>query len=923
MKRLLIRIAVILVSIEVLYLVAANAVLNLPATQSWLNRLQPERTLYHWNSAWTWFPFRVRVTGFTINGQSWSQQWQMSAPAISGSLSLLPLFAETLHFDDVETGDIVVRFRPRPSPDRDDAAIRQYYPVIEGRDPNLPAEPVPTQTPGWRMTFDVRRINGQNDVWLAANRMTVVGEAAATITRQNHNGPLTISDGSADLTVKSLSVAGREVSDNASIKGTFAFATFVPQENRGLNLLPFLSLDADIDVPVSGLDFLDFFFTKVADMNLSGNGGLKGHVAYDRGALAPGTDVNLAADTLTVDLSPYSTHGSGNVAITVDAAAPDTLDANFQFKSVSVFRDAQHQTLFDGDNIAIAVARSAKIAPGANTEIVPRRVTMTIPSVTVPDVSVFQTYVPDDWNVEVLGGSGSLQGKAELSGQALDFDLTLSSDAAKVGFAGNSFETGLTLGILAKGQADGQAATIDAGGSYVDLDDSRLKTDQGDKSAPWHTHLAISKGEARFGLGGEADSATGLVGFWSLFAKQDLKSLLASVDGEAQAVLSVSDLGWVNFLFKNPFSLALEDSAEVDADLTVRSGRLVEGSHVAMPARDFTLNILDYIVEGSGGFDLVVAKGGANPDLRLDANLLDASLRLEDEKTAVVDQVTLAVTATAESVSLKQGGSVKQVELSIPSAKITDMAAYNTYLPEGSPVRILDGTADLSAKLVMDEATSTGFVKMKTSRISADVVGDRISGIIGLDVAIKGGSAKDKSFDISGSSLTVDGVRLSGEHATSGDWNGRVDIATGRVIWKRPMTLDVKAGFRLLDARPLLAIFDTSSKANNWLDRLLDLKNIRGNATISVAPKQVVVPYAFATSDTIDVGAKGIFRKGDRQGVFYARSGKLAGILAVDNDQKRFGLIDATGKFDTYVPGGPLPDMRGDPPAGRSKERNP
>ena len=109
-----------------------------------------------------------------------------------------------------------------------------------------------------------------------------------------------------------------------------------------------------------------------------------------------------------------------------------------------------------------------------------------------------------------------------------------------------------------------------------------------------------------------------------------------------------------------------------------------------MPSRDFKVEVLDYVAEGSGGFDLVVEKGGEEPDIRLDANLANASLKLQDEKTAVVEQVTLAVTATAKGVSLKNGGSVKTVEMSIPSAKITDMTAYNAYLPNGSPVRMLE-----------------------------------------------------------------------------------------------------------------------------------------------------------------------------------------------------------------------------------------
>ena len=904
MKRLFISVVVILAIVEVVYLAVVNVVLNLPATQTYMNQLRPDRIVYHWDRAWSWFPFSLHATNLTINGQSWSQQWQMSSPSASASLELLPLFAKTVHFTGLEATDLAVRFRPRPSPDRDDADLRQYYPTIPGRDPNLAADPAPSQTPGWKLVFDIAQIRGKNDVWLTATRMTLVGEAGGTITKQNQNGPLSISDGRADAKLTSFTIAGRKVTDEGSINGSFDFATFLPQKNRGLKVLAFLTLDTDIDLPVEGLDFLDFFLSEVSNMKLAGNGGVRGHIAYDKGNLAAGTDLTITADSLAADLAPYATTGAGEVTVTVAAASPNTLNADFRFKTLTLFHDPDHQELFTGTDLDLAVARTTRILPGDNSEKVPRRLAITIPNVTVPDISAYQQYLPDKWAVAVVGGSGSLNGKAEISASKVDFDLTLRSDNAEIKFPQSSFETGLEMGIKAKGEAGDKTAGVDISGTYIDLDDSRVKNAQGN-STPWRTHLAVSKGNAEFALPAKSDAATGVVGFWSLFRQVDLKAMLATVDGQLKASLTVSDLNWVNTLFKNPYALAMQDSAEVEADVTVRSGWLAEGSTVKMKPRDFKVAVLDYVAEGNGGFELAVEKGGAYPDIRLNANLANASLKLQDETSAVIDQVTLSVAATAKAVSLK-GGTVQTVELDVPSAKVTDMAAYNPYLPKGSPIRILSGTADLAAKLIMEEKTAGGFVKLKTSRVEADLEGERIAGTITLDVPIKGGSAKDKTFDISGATLALDNVWVSGEHATNGNWGGQLDLTKGSVVWKRPMTLDVTAGIRMTDARPILALFEANRKTNRWLDRMLDLKNIRGTATLKVSPGQVVIPYAFAKSDTIDLGAKGVFRENEREGMFFARYGALSGILVINNSQKRFELLNATKKFDDYVPGGPL-----------------
>jgi hypothetical protein len=908
MKRWVVRIVVILALAEIAYLVVGNVILNLPGTQAALNRLRPERIAYRWDRAWTWYPFRVELTGFSVNGQSWSQQWEFSAPEISGSLALLPLFSRTLHFSAIETADIAVRFRPRPSPDRDDADLRPYYPTIPGRDPDLPAEPVPVESPGWLTVFDIAGIGGTNDLWLGATRATLNGEASAYVVRQNLHGPLSIRDGSADLAIASLAIAGRNVLTGGAIRGSFGFAPFLPQENRRLDLLRFLSLDAAVDLPIESIDFLDFILATVADLKVSGRGSVKGRVVFDRGHLAPGADVTIAADSVSVELPPYAVRGAGTVTAKVEPADPGTVAAAFRFTDVSGFLEPDGGTLFSGSGVAIDVLRSVRVLPGDGAELVPRRVVVTVPAVSVPDIAVYQRYLPDKWDIAIAGGTGRLAGHADLGGGAFDFDLVLGSDDAEIRYIGNSFESGVELAFKAKGKADDKTASIDFSGSHLDLDDSRLSAGARGASDPWHTRLDIAEGIMEIALPGADDADSGIVGFWRVFRSEDLKRLLASLDGKMRATLSVSDLDWVTLLFRNPFSLSISDAAALDIDLSFDGGWLAEGSRLSLPARGFAVSILDYVATGKGGFDLAVTKGGEKPDLRLDASLAGASLRLADEKTAVVDQVAMTVAATAEGVALKEGGTLKSVEMSIPSAKITDMAAYNAYLPEASPVRILGGTADLSAKLVMEGESAGGFVKMKTSRIEADLVGDRISGVVSLDVAIEGGSAKGRSFDISGSSLALDEVSVSGAHATGG-WSARADFGKAHVDWKRPMSLDLDATFTMTDAQPVLAVFAADRKTNRWLDRLLDLRNIRGQATIKVTPDEAVVPYAFARSDTIDVGAKGIFRVGDRQGVFYARSGGLAGLLAIDGDQKKFELIEATRKFDDYVPGGPLPGL--------------
>ena len=65
---------------------------------------------------------------------------------------------------------------------------------------------------------------------------------------------------------------------------------------------------------------------------------------------------------------------------------------------------------------------------------------------------------------------------------------------------------------------------------------------------------------------------------------------------------------------------------------------------------------------------------------------------------------------------------------------------------------------------------------------------------------------------------------------------------------------------------------------------------------------QIVFPYAFAGSDKIDVGAKGIITSETRDGVSFARYRKLKGLLKIRDGKRNFNIIKAQKKFDAYSP---------------------
>lgn len=91
---------------EISYVVLLNLALQLPLTQSLINKIKPDKFHISWENAWTWYPFRIHVENASANGQARSQQWEFSVRSVSASIDILPLIFKRVRISDVVASDI-------------------------------------------------------------------------------------------------------------------------------------------------------------------------------------------------------------------------------------------------------------------------------------------------------------------------------------------------------------------------------------------------------------------------------------------------------------------------------------------------------------------------------------------------------------------------------------------------------------------------------------------------------------------------------------------------------------------------------------------------------------------------------------------------------------------------------------------------
>lgn len=904
-KSVLKRIVKAVIIFEVGYLVLVNLALSLPLTQTLVNQIKPEKFSVHWDKAWTWYPFRVHAEGISVNGQSGSQQWQVDLPAASASIAILPLIFRTVKIQDVAGESVSYFQRPRLKPDNDYAAVREYFPPIMGREINQASQATKKKRKPWDIQLHDIHATGSHNFWMYQLKGSAEGDLQADLNIQTQGGPFSVSNAKIDLKVDSLTINGNhEVLRQAAIKGDVAILPVVFKQNKGIKILPYLDVDAEIDGDVGSLAFLNLYLENFQGMKVDGVGKVNGRLRLDQGKLLQGTDLAISARELSLYLMSHKAEGGGSINMDVSAEEPETLNLAIQFDALKAFHESDPRPLFSGEGLAIAGSGKTALPILQDQEPGMSRLSVTVPIVQVPDLAVYQRYLPEKWQFQVHGGVGELHARAELLKTSFNAELNLTSEHADVGVKDYRFQSDLDLGFNIDNPSFA-SALVDISGTYIRLGDSRLANEEKGQSELVQTELVIKKGELELQLPELANEDADLKQLSQVLKNYDLNTLLSVANAELEIDGTMSDLSWITILLKNTHDLAIGGTGKVKIHALVDSGWPSEGTLAEILPEELVLKVLDYEVQGDGLIRMAVVKGGENPSVKLDMDITDGLLKRKDEDQAFIEQVVIKLDALGENLGSGRPVDELELHLQIPSAQVTDMSVFNHYFPDKSPMQLLSGKADLTADINLGKEIAGGFVKLNTQDLKGSLDDQQISADLAVDIKLADGVPKDLDFDISGSTILLDQVKVAGAQTSfdQSDWNIRFDLKKGRAIWKKPIQVQMEADVQMKDTRPIVAMLANHREKHGWLEKLLTIEDIQGEAVMNMEQKQIVIPYAFISSDKVDVGAKGVITETTRDGMFYARFKKLKGLLKIKDGKRNFDILNAKKKFDEYSPG--------------------
>lgn len=904
--KLLKRLVVFLVALAAIYLITVNLLLARPETQAFINGLKPERVAVTWQSAWSWYPLRLELQGVHADGQSRREQWQVEAPRAAASISLLPLLSGQIHVHDIDLHDADLRLRKRPRPDRDDAERREHFPPIANRDPDAMAEPKPIgpKKKGLEILVDDLRLHGEHAVWIGGLRGTLVGAIAGRFSIQTNGGRMALADAELDVTLRSLEVFGVEdASTGAKLRGRLDIPPLFVSELLTREGFDRIDFDLNLDLPVNNLDFLKILIGDLGDIAITGEGRVSGRVHQADGDFKGDTDLRVEASKLLLAMPPYAFAGDGLVRIKLDPSDPKQGDLNLRFGSVqglfSRVAEQEPLKLFVGRDLEanLHLTKAEPAAPEVDLRL-------RIPEVGVPDLALYNALIPAKAGLELLGGEGSLAATLDLNAEGGALSLELGSQAAAVRL--KEYRGSADLGIKLRASAKrGEQAILDIAGTELRLDDARLAKSDSDaaEAAPWSASLSVASGELEIPLPTDDKVRDALAKLKHQLKQQGLGSLLDAASGRLDAKLDVSGLDWIAHLLGRPQGLSLSGQGEVAAELILSQGDLQPGTTLSVQPEGLTLGLLQHVIAGKGTAALSIEQDGAEPDLRLAVRLADASMRRADEDQASVEQVALEADILVPAA--KQARKTPRVDIKIPSARITDMSAFNAYLPENAPVKVVSGEASLIGELHTGADKVHGELLLEGVGLGVALDEVSLSGDLQLIVLIGGGAPEELRFDVTGSSLLLDNFDVVGATAShdGARWGARLQLGESQMVWTKPMQLSTEATLTVTDTRPFVAMLENARGEHHWIDDLLTLKDMTGHLNLTIDERGALIEDAFLGADKASISAKGLSRKGHREALLLVGIKRLAGTLALNNGERYFKILGARDRFASYVPG--------------------
>ncbi|MGD8441432.1 MAG: hypothetical protein PVG53_12945, partial [Holophagae bacterium] len=573
-RKWLVRIAIVVVAIEVVYLIAANVVLKTGLLLQLVNK-KPEKTQITWDSVVTYLPGVAAVTGFELRSQSRRNQVYVRVAEADARISLVKLALKTIHIRGVDASDVDVRFRQRldrppkqgqEAREPDDPASVEFWPDIpEWSNPPDPKPedlyPMKKKKRPWTIKITGAEVTGPISVALNAIRIEGQGSAGGGVTVKPRR-TITIHRATLALEPAKITVGPDVITDDLVIDADLRFDTFPAKGAVIADVLRVISGRLTLDGRLGERATLTRVITP--GLSITGSGQLAVDLRLRNGEIRSGSELRLESDAVGLRIMDLDATGSAVVsATTAKEGGRHRTTSHIVFDRYRLVDPDDGSVAVEGENLTLdAFWDGLKVAD----HVPATHAAVDIPASKIHHIDVFNALVPPKVGLSLDSGTGVVDARIEIDEQVAVGTVDVVAEDVALTSRGTPLVGDLEVHAnLAEG--DLQAKHFDLAGTTILVDeiiDPSLSERKQERLEEWSGEVTFVSGVVTFGRPLEATGRVDL----TMSDSRPVLGLLKQLDvgpGWIAMAPNISNIASTVDLDIGPGSLAL-DNLEMTGD---------------------------------------------------------------------------------------------------------------------------------------------------------------------------------------------------------------------------------------------------------------------------------------------------------------------------------------------------------------------
>lgn len=367
------------------YLLVGNGLLRTAWLQNQLSR-KPSLDI-RWQTGHTLIPGKVHLKDFRIEGHQRAANWHLTAAQVSGWVNLLVLPLKDFRASHLKGHTVVTQIARVPNP-----------------------PPKPNKPPGWKVSLKKLDLKQVQKVHFDGFELVGDGRAHGTVTFRVRD-KVDLSQAQIDFKNAELSQDGQKISRSLTFTLDGSMDPFKPGAQPPRTLLNLTNATLDFDGKVSSLGFLHVFLEKAPWLKLSGGGHVKAHWILDKGRIAEKSTLKLTEGDLQAQY--LNSVVIGRAAMNIGATSQGLkIQAGIEpFDVIGI--EGEPYVTGSGFEI-IATSKNLQLDQPFDDLVADIR----IPESNIPDITVYNAYLPQKTSVKVKEGKGRLAAKFHFEAQS-------------------------------------------------------------------------------------------------------------------------------------------------------------------------------------------------------------------------------------------------------------------------------------------------------------------------------------------------------------------------------------------------------------------------------------------------------------------------------------------------------------------------